>query len=348
MTGAVAALQRLDAYVRARGYGGPDPYDGLLSPWSRLCRGPRSRQLLVQTVKRSPVNLRRLLRVPPLRMAKGLALFCSGLSRVSELPDAAARAASLATELAEQRAYGDAWGYEFDVQTRWGYYRAHTPNIISTSFVVEALHDTGTLQGADPAVAWMNEFMVHPAGFIRYTPTSDRLIHNANLLGARALARMDPGHPAIHACVRTTVNAQRSDGLWPYGQDANLDWVDNFHSAYVLLALDELDQAYGDFSDALDRGIDAWTSRCFEPDGRPRYFADRSGKVDVHNVATATFALAVFADRYSAARHRLEGAFAHLTSLQRPDGAFAAGREPAYMRWNQAHAFRALAEMVKR
>ena len=34
-----------------------------------------------------------------------------------------------------------AWGYEFDVQTRWSFYPARTPNIIVTTFVANAFLD---------------------------------------------------------------------------------------------------------------------------------------------------------------------------------------------------------------
>lgn len=341
------ALERLDSYVRAADYTGPDPYDGLQSPLARVARGRRSRQFIVQAVKRLPFDARPMLGVRPTRMAKALALFCSGLTDAPYLPDAAARADKLVSELRSNRTDG-AWGYEFDVQTRWGFYPAGSPNIIATAFVVEALHDASSVAPDDPARPWLVEQMLHPAGFVRYTPDSDRLIHNANVLGARALYRLQPGHPAVAPAVAATVAAQRPDGLWSYGEGAGLEWVDNFHTAYVLLAMRDLADTHGDAAAALDRGIAAWVARCFEPDGRPRYYADRRGPQDVHNVATAVHALVTFAATHSECARVLPGALTALLAMQRRDGAFVARPgTPAYMRWNQGHAFRALAAASK-
>jgi hypothetical protein len=345
---AKASLRRLDDYVRGADYTGSDPYDGLLSPVARLARGRRSRQAIVQGVKRFPLDLRPVARVRPVRMAKALALFSSGLARADFLPDASARQRQLADDLARFRRSG-AWGYEFDVQTRWAFYPAGTPNIIATAFVIEALNDGRLTAQDDLAIEWLIERMVHPAGFIRYVPGNDRLIHNANVLGARALHRLSPGHPAVARSVVTTMERQRPDGLWRYGEGDGLDWVDNFHTAYVLLALRDLASAQSDIANGLARAVGAWADRCFEPDGTPRYYADRAGHRDVHNLSTAVHTLSVFAAEDEHCAELLPGAVSNLLACQRADGAFVASRtEPPYMRWNQAHAFRALSEIVHR
>jgi hypothetical protein len=338
-----ASLRDVDRYATAHDYTGPDPYDALNSPVGQLLHGRRPRQALVQLVRRAPTDLRAALRVRPVRMAKALALFCSGLVRAPWLPDATKRADLLATELA--LGGQPAWGYEFDVQTRWGFYPAHSPNIIATSFVLEALHDVGAVDKAAAAGSWLEQCMLTPHGHVRYVPGNDRLIHNANILGARALLRVAPDHPAIAPAVHCTLRAQRPDGLWPYGDGPDLGWIDNFHTAYVLLGLRDLTATVPEAEDALRRGVRAWLTRCFERDGTPRYYADRCGRRDVHNVATAVHALAAFSDDEQA-RSLLTGAVRTLSGMQRADGAFVAvPREPPYMRWNQAHAFRALSEV---
>src|SRR4051794_15825566 len=61
-----------------------DPFDALASPLlRRLPNGrPLPRQLAIQGVKRSPVNLRPILRIPRLRHIKGLALVVSAMARM--------------------------------------------------------------------------------------------------------------------------------------------------------------------------------------------------------------------------------------------------------------------------
>ena len=340
------ALERLDSYVRHHDYTGYDPYDALRSPVARRLGRPRSRQALVQLVKRAPANLRRPLGVPPTKMAKALALFCSGLARADFLPDATGRRRELARTLDSTRVDG-AWGYEFDVQTRWAHYPAGSPNVIATSFVVEALRDSDMLRPSDAALAWFEEHMLHPDGFVRYVPGNDILIHNANLLGARALQRLCPGHSFVPRAVETTLAARRPDGLWWYGEHPSLRWIDNFHTAYVLLALRDLEDLHPSFSTGWRDSVEAWARTCFDADGCPRYYAGRRGPIDVHNIATAVHALAAFAS-VPACHQLLPGALSVLLRLQRPDGAFrATRRQPPYMRWNQAHAFRALAEVLQ-
>src|SRR6185503_3508027 len=76
---------RLLAYCRANEWAGYDPYDALNSPvFGSLpflnFRVPRI--VFTQVMKRSPVNFRRLLRVPPTQNPKGLALFLAALLKL--------------------------------------------------------------------------------------------------------------------------------------------------------------------------------------------------------------------------------------------------------------------------
>src|SRR5947207_10353661 len=65
-------------WCRANDFAGYDPYDALnslLFQATPLKSSPTARLAWVQFFKRSPVNLRRLARVPRERNAKGIALF---------------------------------------------------------------------------------------------------------------------------------------------------------------------------------------------------------------------------------------------------------------------------------
>ncbi|MGI8565330.1 MAG: hypothetical protein ACR2LZ_02490, partial [Pyrinomonadaceae bacterium] len=73
------AYESLVVWCRARGYAGYDPFDGLNSrvfQSAPLLKDSRLARLAwTQVFKRSPINLRRLARVPAGRNAKGTALF---------------------------------------------------------------------------------------------------------------------------------------------------------------------------------------------------------------------------------------------------------------------------------
>lgn len=345
------ALCRSDAHLTRTELTGPDPYDGLSGFLPLHAAAPRVRQGLVQLVKRSPVNLRPLLGIRPVRMTKTLALVAEGLALAPWLPDADNRREGLLDEIVARLSPDGGWGYEFDVQTRWGFYPAGSSNIIVTAFALEALRTSPRHLDAvrGRLTAWITGEMLHE-GFVRYVPGSSVLIHNANLLGARALHRVSPGHPAIAEAVERSVSRQLADGTWPYGERPGLEWIDAFHTAYVLLALldlaDDLDDAKARL--ALENGALVFADRFFAEGGSPRYYLDRPGPVDVHNIATCVAALSRLTAVLPGTTDLLSRSVEGLLSRQGTDGGFRARRgAPAYPRWNQAHAFLALTEVTQ-
>src|SRR5207253_4764970 len=87
-----ATILKLLAYCRANDWAGYDPYDALNSRLFEALpfldsRVPRL--VLTQALKRSPVNIRRLLLIPKVQNPKAVALFLSALLKLSrlDLPD---------------------------------------------------------------------------------------------------------------------------------------------------------------------------------------------------------------------------------------------------------------------
>jgi hypothetical protein len=306
----------LATHQDVQGWRGPDPYDGLLSPVAGLLAGRRSRQALVQAVRRSPVNLRPLLGIGPLRMAAATGLAASAAARMTGVDPwwGALRDRLGSLTAAQQIPGGPArglWGYEFDVQTRWGFYGSGSANAIATVVAARGCLDAGSLTGTRQAA--LGEALLGcfwRGTYFAYTLDSTVLIHNANLLVASLAARLACGRelePGLRAALRraagsaveTAVAAQRPDGSWPYGEGPSLGWVDGFHTAYSLLALDEtlavVDGPAG--RAALDRGARFYFTALF--DGPvPRLFAGpRAGPSDINNVATGLRAAVWGAER---------------------------------------------------
>jgi hypothetical protein len=302
------------AHGHASGLAGYDPYDALrgtrVPEWVK--RNGTARQATIQFRKRCPVNLAPLLGIRPFVMAKAAASFLTAQARSilpGDRPDDEERQEARALVQAMRSAEGNlgdgAWGYEFDVQTRWAYYPAGTPNVVATTFAAMALLEAGIVFGED---AWIDEgvragrfvscsLLVREAAraWVRYTPGSDRLIHNASLLGASVLAAAGAvgGYPQLLddalAVARTSVRAQEESGRWPYGEGADVSWADNFHSAYSLSALITVWHATGDpdVLRAIQRGASYWGENFFDADAAPRYFDRRSHPYDIHSAATA-------------------------------------------------------------
>lgn len=338
-------LEALDASLRANHYFGPDPYDALASNRLRRLRSARSRQAAIQLNKRSPIDLRPVLGVPSLRMVKTLALIASSLRTASWLDDAEQRRCDLVDELWRRRNVDGGWGYEFDIQMRWGGYPAGESNIIATYFAVMALMPE-IPEDDRRSIARFIEVNLGRDDFIAYAQPSRALIHNANVLGAHALDLLVPGHELARVALETTVHRQRNDGTWPYGDSVSTSWADSFHTAYVLRGMLGLVDATPNFSGSLRRGIEAWLEFGFESDGTPRYFL-RPGRQpqDVHNVATVLSTLCHIEPLLPDAGEKIPGVLRELNKFRRSDGTFSTRRRgPAYMRWESAHVHNALAD----
>jgi hypothetical protein len=302
---ASALAERLDH----SGWHGADPYDGLASPFARcIPEGmPRLRRAFLQCVRRSPIDLRPILRIGHRRMAAATGLASTASARLASDPQWRARRDRLARMTIERQMlegrFRGLWGYEFDVQTRWGSYGATDPNIVATSFAADGCLDATALD--DERTAWLawgllGNLWRADRDYFAYCPGTSTLIHNANLLGARLAARLAASRAldrrlrgdllrAVRSAVATALRYQRDDGSWPYGEGRALGWVDGYHTAYILLSLDAI-YSLGGVDDtarrALDRGARFYFIRMFHG-SRPRHYAGhRVEPSDSNNVAT--------------------------------------------------------------
>ncbi len=374
-----AAAERLAHAVDAEAYCGWDPYDALSSPLvAALARGRFLRIAAIQSLKRSPVNVRRLLAVPKQRHTKALALFASAFARMAEGQDDrawyVARARSLAEELLRRSidvGSGAGWGYDFDVETRWGSYRRGRPNAVATAFVGQALMDVAALgEGAHlaaearRAVDFALAALQREAGserYFAYYEGGSTPIHNASVLVAALCLRASPADPraasAAHAAFEFTRRRQRADGTWPYGEHPALSWVDGFHTAYVLDALASWARPCGEqpARSAVETGLGVYLDRLVDPDGAPRATLDHRHPVDTHAAATGIDVLTRLADLHPRAGAVADSILAWtLANLQRRDGRFAFQRgrfyrnSTPYVRWSDGHMMLALSAYLTR
>jgi rhamnogalacturonyl hydrolase YesR len=96
-----------------------------------------------------------------------------------------------------------------------------------------------------------------------------------------------------------TAQHQRPDGSWYYGEKANLHWVDNFHTAYVLDCFKHYAENTGDhrFNQNLKNGYEFWKETFFLPDGTPRYYNYKTLPLDIQCASQGIDTLAFFSDR---------------------------------------------------
>ena len=296
------AFNDLLAWCRERDFAGYDPFDALNSrvfQSTPFNHSRTARLIWTQAFKRSPLNLRPLALVPPQRNSKGLALFAlaalANYRRVKTI-EAETEARELLDDLWEARIQGysgAAWGYNFAWQSRNFFAPQGTPMIVPTAFAARALieahqafRDDNYLQMARSSCDFILKDLKRTVESpdevcFSYSPSDSTQIFNASLLAGETLASVGTLTGETGLCdlaaraARYVVRRQREDGSWAYGAEPGQQWVDNFHTAYVLLSLARIAAAGVDASEeikpALERGFTFWRECFFLADGWPKY-----------------------------------------------------------------------------
>ncbi|MFL6529910.1 MAG: hypothetical protein ACJ8KX_05530, partial [Chthoniobacterales bacterium] len=297
-------------YCRSHAWAGYDPYDALNSPiFSAVpfLDAKLPRLIATQLLKRSPLNVRSLLRIPPTRNPKALGLFIMAVLKLERagLADPGI-AKELATFVGESRSSDHrhwSWGYSFPWQGRELYVPRWSPNLVCTTFVAEALLDLYDQTGdaryltiAASAAQYIKELFWtdgEVASFSYPHASARSRVHNANFLAAALLYRVSSytddaalADAGLRAA-RYSIGKQNQDGSWFYGELESQRWIDNFHTGFNLTALADLrDYSESDeFDNAIAKGFRFYCENFFTKDGAPKYFHDRIYPIDVHSVA---------------------------------------------------------------
>ncbi len=317
-----AVHDTLFAWCRKNDFAGHDPFDALNSRLFQATplRNFRTPRLLVtQLAKRSPVSLRGVTRVPPQKNAKGIALFAlAALANYRRKPSAETEtvARDLIADLLqlEIKGYsGAAWGYNFDWQSRNFFAPRGTPTIVPTAFAARALveafdafRDPQYLSTAQSVCDFILKDLnrtVDSADELcfSYSPNDDTQIFNASLFAAETLAAVGARIGETSYCdlarraARFVIRRQRNVGSWKYGTGGTQQWIDNFHTAYVLSSLfriGKLRQAgETEILKAVRNGYDFCRKSFFLADGWPKYYHDQLYPADSHAAATAVVTL---------------------------------------------------------
>jgi hypothetical protein len=317
------AAQKLLAYCRRYNWAGDDPYDVLSSPLFKavpLLNTKIPRLIFTQALKRSPFNLRPLLRIPHLQNPKALALFLSSFLKMTdqECPDRDALIEYMITRLIDLRSPDThywCWGYSFHWQGRDLMVPMYSPNLVCTYFVanslLQAYEETGDARCLSMALSSaeyiLNELYWTDGDVVSFSyplPNTRSEVYNANLLAAALFCRVAKHtgetrflEPAMKA-TRYAVAQQQPDGSWFYGVLPSQRWVDNFHTGYNLGALRSIGQDTGntEFIENILRGLDFYKKHFFREDGAPRYFHNKTYPIDTHCAAQAIISLVEFRD----------------------------------------------------
>jgi polysaccharide biosynthesis protein VpsJ len=317
------SIMRLARWLEEHDYRGYDTFDGLSSPILRpLTFETRFlRTVLLQGVRRLPLNVRPILGIKPEHSSKGMGFLARGFLRLYQIThdELWANKASIALSWLIDHQLpgysGACWGNHFDYQSRGFYLPKGVPTVVWTSLIGHAFLDGFELLGCEE---YLN-IAVSACGHIlrdldrledgkgvciSYIPTGKTWVHNANTLGASILARayshtrnaqyFDLAQKAI--CY--TAQYQRPDSSWYYGEKENLHWVDSFHTAYVLDCFKHYSTSTGDmqFDRVMRSGYDYWKQTFFLEDGTPRYYDHKTLPLDIQCSSQAIDTFVFFSD----------------------------------------------------
>ena len=311
-----SAYDELFSWCQAHDFAGHDPFDALnsrLFQATPLAQSRNARLIWTQLFKRSPLDVRPLARVPRERNPKGIALFVlAQLANYRRVRTKAAREQTnqFLAELLEMKLdgySGAAWGYNFDWQSRNFFAPRGMATIVPTAFAARAfIEDVQHSQSEYLTVARsVCDFILQDLPrtvdseseiCFSYAPNSDTRIFNANLLAAEVLATAGKLTGEEHLlgfaerATRYVVKNQQADGSWFYGIEPQQQWIDNFHTAYILFSLQRIINATpggSEFQPALERGYQYWKNNFFLAEGWPKYYHDDPYPADAHAAASA-------------------------------------------------------------
>lgn len=371
------ALSKLDAWVERAQWKGYDTFDGLSSPMAPLLTlgNPFLKQVWQQGVRRFPLNLRPLLGIKPAMSTKGMGFFAQGYLRLHETygkPVYLEKAKHCLDWLMANRSVGFrgyCWGNHFDYQHRAGNIPKGTPTIVWTGLIGHAFLDAYEALGA-----WENlevaksicEFITNELGisefgdasYLHYYPGATHIVDNSNMIGASLLARVHHHAPneryaqLSKRAVRFSMGHQLSNGAWYYGVGPKFQWVDSFHTGYVLEALESYIRYSGDqeYAPNLEKGYRFYITTFFESDGTPRYYDRKMRPLDIQCASQGIQTLVGLRRFHDKSLQMAQQVAAWtIRNMQDPEGYFYYRKYPLVtnktptLHWGQATMFAALA-----
>jgi len=281
-----------------------------------------------------------------------------------------------ALEATRCRDYEDyCWGYPFDWETRTGTFRAGTPMITTVPYVYEAFSQVYAIDQNPKWLGIMGSIADHVfkdyrdeasgpnASSCAYTPTPEGPTGVINATAYRAFQLTKAGielsrNEYLDVAQRNlnfVLSTQQEDGSWPYAVDGVRDFVDHFHTCFVLKSLAKIEKLTGcpDCRNAIDRGTSYYVENFFDADRLPLPFSRRP-RLTVYRRELYDFAecinLAVLLNgRFPELDRVLPVVLDELlTRWQKPDGSFHTrqlflGWDKVPMhRWAQSQLFRSL------
>jgi hypothetical protein len=281
------------------------------------------------------------------------------------------------TELKKSRCVGFkeyCWGYPFNWVTRNGIIKEQTPLITTTPYCYEAFLQVFELTAQDEWKVILESIARHAAADIKdfrtsekssscsYTPFDKGGVMNAAAYRAFLLTSASQvfGNENYWKIAERNLNFvlenQNPDGSWFYAVDGVRDFIDHYHTCFVMKALAKIHGLIGHPGslEALSKGVKYYLENLFSEDGLPKPFSKAPRltvyKRELYDWAECINLCLLLRDRFPELETTLEKVVAHiLKSWVKGDGSFRSrklhlGWDNVPMhRWGQSQMFRSLA-----
>jgi hypothetical protein len=314
------SLQKLESYVISEDYKGYDPYDALISPIFKL---PvfRSNKFIrfgfQQVYRRFPFNTRKLLGIKKGLNAVTLGLCIQAYSYLSQVFSdrkdfyfqEIEKLLDKLVQLQSKGFSGACWGYDFDWESRYTKIPAFYPTIVATGFITNALYTNYKLTGNQQSLS----LILDSVNFLKdlnktydgnefcysYSPFDKQIVLNATMKGARLLVQAysitkdNKLKEEAQKTVSFVIKNQNKDGSWYYSLGDKRNWIDNFHTGYIIDCLSDYCDLIGCdvYQKNLELAVNFYKNNFICKNGIPKYYSDSIFPIDSTSAAQTIITL---------------------------------------------------------
>ena len=273
------------------------------------------------------------------------------------------------------------WGYPFNWETRNGTMKEGLPLITTLPYAYEAFRDVYKIDKDPQWREIMQSIAQHALLDYRDFETSatastccydsgpenssgvvNASAYRAGLLMTAAVDFSEPEYAKVaERNVNFVIESQNSDGSWYYSTDGQRDFVDHFHTCFVLKGLAKVEQSAGSaqLRNAIERGVSYYVKHLFDSNGLPAPFSKRPRltvyRHELYDYAECINLAVLLEGRFPELDRILVGVLTDLLARwQKRDGSFRArklmvGWDNVPMhRWAQSQVFRSLCFLLAR
>lgn len=273
------------------------------------------------------------------------------------------------------------WGYPFNWETIRGTIREGTPLITTVPYVYEAFKQVWEIDRSNEWFQVMNSIAEHAlldykdietsakASTCSYTPDPEQSVAVVNANAYRAFlltsAASDFSEERYWKVAERNLNfvleAQNEDGSWYYAKDGKRNFIDHFHTCFVLKALTKIEALTGHSgcTEAIKRGVEYYVANLFDETGLPKPFSSRPRltvyRRELYDYAESINLAVLLKGRFPKLDDLLSSVLNDVVTVwQKPDGSFRSRRlllgwdNTPMHRWAQSQLFRSLCLFLNR